>query len=174
MFKYIKNSKGLNSIETVIISLIMLMMLSGLIDLTTIIRKQQAVSTTVSYVSRTLGAQGGVNITSNSNPYFPGKYITSSMLYNDIKRTMNDAGIDDSDWKVTVTTPTNGSFTLSPSTNFTTKLGKDIKINLTANYYWKLTSQVTPVKLKGVINSTRITVSSNETRVDNNINTIVN
>lgn len=169
----IRNSKGLNTIELVIITLTVLVIICATIDYTIIMRKQNAVSTTVNYVARTIGKQGGVREGKPAN--FTGEYFNSASLYNDVKKIMNDADIKDSDWVLTIKTPRDGTKTLTSTTNLSVvEKGNDMEVSLTVNYYWKLASQVSPLKIKGTNNAKRISTSTFKLRESDSSNSTVN
>ena len=56
----IKNQKGLSTLQTVVIAITAIICISFFIDLTNVVKKQQAVSLTSTFVSRTIAKQGGV------------------------------------------------------------------------------------------------------------------
>ena len=133
-------------------------------------KKQHAISSTDNYVARTIGKQGGLR--QNKPDYYPGNYISSSSLYSDIKKSMNDAGIADSDWKLTIKTPRDGTVDFTPYTNLSlTEKGKDMEVTLTINYYWNLSAQVTPIKLKGSNTAKRVATSTFKIRENTSTNT---
>lgn len=137
--KILKNNKGLNTIETAILSVIILTCIGGLIDLNSIMKKFNATSSTASYISRTIAKQGGVRI--NKVPQYNGDYVTSRVLYNDVKKILNDAGVKDSEFTVKI----DGTL-LSPSTNLPIRsYGTSMKVELNIRYKWNFISQVTGV-----------------------------
>lgn len=133
--KILNNKKGLNTIETAIISIIIIMCIAGMIDLNTIIKKFNTTSSTTSYIARTIGKQGGIRTSKPDN--FHGDYVTSQKLYQDVKSILNKAGIKDSEFSVTI----NG-YPLHSGTNIPlTTYGTNMTIKLTIQYRWKLVQQ---------------------------------
>ena len=164
--KKLKEIKGLNTIETAICTMIILVAVGGLIDLNGIMKKFNATSSTTSYIARTISKQGGVRM--NKPNSFSGEYVTSQSLYEDIKSNLNNAGIQDSEFTVKI----NG-YTLSPSSNIPiVSYGGDLKVELTIHYSWKLLSQFTG---GGDFSKTsnRIVTSSFKYRTSTNIGSTV-
>lgn len=162
----LKSKKGINTIETAILSFIIIMCIGGMTDLNTIMKKFNATSSTTSYISRTVSKQGGVR--TNAPESFSGDYITSSELYNDVKSVLNKAGISSSDFKVTINNQVLNNTTNIPIVNY----GKNIDINLQINYKWKFTENfgASPTYTK---NSPRIAVSTFKNRTDSTDTTTV-
>ena len=131
----LKNKKGMNTIETAIVSVIILMCIGGMIDLNTIIKKFNATSSTTSYISRTIAKQGGVRM--NKPQSFNGNYVTSQELYSDVKSALNKAGIKDSDFQVTI----NGNKLQANSNLPIVTHGKTMKVELKIKYKWSFISQ---------------------------------
>lgn len=131
----LKNQKGMNTIETAIVSIIILMCIGAMIDLNNVIKKFNATSATTSYISRTIAKQGGAR--TNKPTSYSGDYITSQELYNDVKSALNKAGIKDTEWNVTI----NG-VKLQPNSNLAiVTYGGTMNVNLTINYKWNFVSQ---------------------------------
>lgn len=144
----ILDEKGMNSIELAIITLMAIMCICALLDLTNIMKKQNAISTTANYITRVVGKQGGVREVKPE--MYPGEYITSQQLYEAVRKNMLSAGIDETDWTVRITVPGNSVEKLTSHSNF--KLvthGQPIKIQLEAHYNWTMLSQVIPMKPTG-------------------------
>lgn len=164
--KKLKEIKGLNTIETAICTMIILVAIGGLIDLNGIMKKFNATASTTSYIARTISKQGGVRMNKPSS--YSGQYVTSQSLYEDVKSNLNNAGIKDSEFRVRI----NG-YTLSPNSNVPiVSYGGDLKVELTINYSWKLLSQ-----FNGSQNfsktSNRIVASSFKNRTSTNIGSTV-
>lgn len=166
--KKLKEKRGLNSIELAMVVFLTLIVTCLLIDVTNISKKHDAVSTTANYISRTIGKQGGL---AKSKPsYYPGEYVTSANLYSDVKASLNNAGITDDMWTVTIKTPTQGTVTLSPNTNLKiVDYGQEMNVTLSINYEWKMASKFLPVKMKGSNTAERVTLSKFKLRESSNI-----
>ena len=164
--KKLKETKGLNTIEVAICSMIILVAIGGLLDLNGIMKKFNATSSTTSYIARTISKQGGVRMNKPSS--FSGEYVTSQSLYSDVKSNLNNAGIKDSEFTVKI----NG-YTLSSSSNVPiVTYGDDLKVELTINYSWKLLSQFTGGNNYSKT-SNRIVTSSIKNRTSSNIGSVV-
>lgn len=159
ILKKIKNSKGMTSIEVGISVIILIMVISGFVDLTTILRKQTTLSNASTYVARTVGLQGGVRGTEPEQ--FEGySYTNNKELYDNLNTMFKDAGISSNNWTCTI----NG-YKLSSSTNTPLyDFGQDIKINLTIDYDWGLVSNFIPGTLHNHRTSERIITSSYKIR----------
>ena len=163
----IKNTRGLNTFELVIISFIVIIAVTVFVDLTNIQRKHQAVSTTINYVARTIAPQGGLR--QSKPPQYLNEYYNSQSLYNDVKKAMNSADIADGEWTLSIKTPTNGNVVISPYTNLDiVDIGKNMEVTLTINYKWKLASQLTPIKPTGSNTAKRVATSTFKVRTDGN------
>jgi len=148
-----KNKKGMTSIEIVLSVIIVILIVSGFVDLTGILRRSNAVSMNTSYVSRVVGNQGGIQTRKINN--FNGRYIPSSELYGNVKRSMNSSGIPDDEWEVKVY-----GIKLTPNTNIPVfDYGTRIPVEVTVNYKWGLTDNFIPGNLEGVHES-KSTVST--------------
>lgn len=146
----IDSKKGMTSLEIIIAVLVVVVIICGFVDLTTILQRTNSVSQNTAYISRVVGSQGGVRTTQIDN--FAGTYVTSDDLYRSVKRSMNSSGIEDDDWEVTI----NGNI-LNESTNVPLKdYGSRMKIQVSVDYKWGLTSNYVPGDLEGT------TTSSNE------------
>lgn len=155
----LKNNKGMTSIEVGITVIILIMVLSGFVDLTTILRKQTTLSNASTYVARTVGLQGGVR--TNKPDQFGGQnYINSVQLYNNLNTMFKDAGISTNSWTCKV----NG-YDLNASTNTPLyDFGKEIVIDITVDYNWGLLSNFIPGTLHNKRTSKRIITSSYKIR----------
>lgn len=158
----LKSKKGLNTIETAILSIIILMCIGGMIDLNSIIKKFNATSSTTSYISRTIAKQGGVRM--NKPQSFNGDYVTSQELYRDVKSALNKAGIEDSNFTVTI----NG-YNLQPNSNLPIVThGNNMKVELKIKYNWNFIRQFTGGK-DFQKTSNRIVMSTYKDRNSDNI-----
>lgn len=164
--KILKNKKGINTIETAIISIILLMCIGGMMDLNNVIKKFNATSSTTSYISRTISKQGGVRM---SKPLsFNGEYVTSQELYEDVKSALNKSGIKDTEWSVTI----NG-VKLQPNSNLAiVTYGNTMKVNLTINYKWNFVSQFNGGNSFQKV-SNRVIMSTFKNRTSSNAGTVV-
>lgn len=164
----ILNKKGMNTIEMAIITILSIICVCGLLDLTNIMKKHNAISTTANYVTRVMGKQGGVQ---QAKPaMYPGEYITSSQLYEDVKLNMDSAGIEDGDWEIKVTIPGDGTKSLKQDSNYKiATYGQSINIQLEAHYKWTMLSQVIPISPTGYNIANRATDSKFKVRILNKV-----
>lgn len=166
------NKKGMNTIEMAIITILSIICVCGLLDLTNIMKKHNAISTTANYVTRVMGKQGGVQ---QAKPaMYPGEYITSSQLYDEVKLNMNSAGIEDGNWEVRVTIPGDGTKPLKEDSNYKIAThGEDMKIQLEAHYNWTMLAQVIPITPTGYNIANRETNSKFKVRTWNKVESTV-
>lgn len=142
-----EKKKGMTSIEIVLSVLLILIAISGFVDLTNIIRRGTAVSASTAYVSRVVGNQGGIQTKQIKN--FSGRYVGSNELYSNIKRTMESSGIPEEDWTVRVY-----GVTLTPTTNLAVyDYGTSIPITVTVDYEWGFTQNFVPGNIEGTHSS---------------------
>ncbi|NLZ35686.1 MAG: hypothetical protein GX889_12470 [Clostridiales bacterium] len=168
----IKNQKGLSTLQTVVIAITVIICISFFVDLTNVVKKQQAVSLTSTFVSRTVAKQGGVRVSVPSEFMEKEDYINSADLYNKVKKSMNSANISDNQWSLKIKTPTQGTITIKPNTNLTlVDAGKNMEITLTVNYKWDVVSKVIPFNPNGQINSKRVATSTLKVRGNTNLET---
>ena len=167
--KKLKEKRGLNSIELAMIVFLTLMVVCLLIDVTNIKKKHDAVSVSANYVARTIGKQGGV---AKSKPlHYPGEYITSQQLYTNVKENLNDAGISDDMWSITIKAPSQGKVKLSPNTNLrVVDYGQEMNVTLDIDYEWKMASKFLPITMKGNNTAERVTLSKFKLRENSNAN----
>lgn len=153
--RILKSKKGFSSIEIAIGAMVFLIAVCGLVDLTSVLRKLNTMSVQSSYIARTVGRQGGIRPSTPTN-YDAGDYVTSSELYNNVKKSFNMSGVPDTMWTATV----NG-VTLTPTTSLPIiTYGTDIPIKITIKYNWGLISNFIPGKITQSKQSYRTVVSS--------------
>lgn len=168
--KSIRNSKGLNTLQTVIISITILICAGFFIDLINITEKQQAVSMTSTFVSRIISKQGGVRTAEPKEFKETDDYVNSAELYNKVKKVMNNADVKDTDWTLQVRTPLDGLITIKPTTNLSlTDIDSAMEVVITVKYEWELASKLTPITPKGTIKSKRAAYSSLKVRNTSNV-----
>lgn len=158
--KYIKNKKGLSSIETGILSIVIIFCIGGLTDLNGVMQKFNTLSTTANYISRIVGKQGGVRMYQPSG--FDGTYINSSKLYSDVKKAMNDSGIEDKDFSIEI-----DGQTLKGNSNTPIKTrGEKIPVKLTIKYEMGFISNLTMNSKKYTKTAERDILSSFKNRTE--------
>ena len=138
--KIFKSNKGLSCIETAICTLILLTCIVAFFDVTIIGNKFSAMSTNMTYATRTLSNQGGVRMYPNSDWPVGKDYINSSYLYSNIKKGFNNAGIKDTEWNVKI----NG-VTLSPTTMLSVDRNGEIEVEMTIKYKWDTLASISPI-----------------------------
>lgn len=161
LIKKIKEKKGSVSIETVISSILILILICGFVDLTTILRKQTVISSSAKYVARTVGLQGGID--TYKPPQFKGDYVSNKELYYNLNNIFSDAGIKEDKWEVYI-----DNHKLTPS--LSTKIydfGQPINIRVEVKYSWSLLSNFIPGKFENKRIAERIIDSSYKVRDGN-------
>lgn len=174
--KKLKEKKGLNSIEMVIGSLIVIALFAGMTDFIKISNRMQSLSSTMTYVSRVLSNQGcvainpeSVYIDSSGNQLYNidyiknKKFVSSDVLFNTISEIMKSDGIRSSEWRVFI-----DGERLSPSTK--TKLydfRERIPVEVQIDYSWGTLSDILPVSeetLSGTFKTSQEIVSTYKIR----------
>lgn len=153
--KIIDSKDGLSAIEFVFGALICIILFAGVLDFLTISNRMQAMSTSMTYLSRTISNQGCLandpvtTCTLDGNQGYDidyiknKKFVTSSEMYQQIERIMSNEKIPNSDWEVRV-----DGKVLTPGT--TTKLFKfrdKIRIDIEIKYQWKSLSSLLPFNI---------------------------
>ena len=89
----LKNKKGMNSIETTIIVLILCFCILTMLDLMEITQKMSATTSAINYVTRLVGRQGGISngTPENFSAYGHGSYITSDSAVDIINVSLRKA-----------------------------------------------------------------------------------
>lgn len=152
------NKKGVTSIEVVLSVLIVIVIISGFVDLTAILRRGNAVSTNTAYISRVVGNQGGVQ--TNQIPNFSGRYVTSNELFSNVQRSMRSSGIADDEWEVRIY-----GVPLSEGTNLPVyDYGSRIPIVVTVDYEWGFTQNFIPGDIEGTHESKNSVVTTHKIR----------
>ncbi len=162
-----KDKKGFGSIEIVISSMIVLMMIAGLIDMIQITQRFDTTSQATDYVSRIVQKQGGVQV--SRIPNYQGQYTTTKTLYDNVEDMMNSNGISDDDWSLTLQLENGSKYTISPkSTVPLVDFGHRIRITLSVNYRWNMLGSMFPGDLEGTRQSTKEILSGYQIR-DNSV-----
>lgn len=97
----LKNNRGIMSLEILIGTIISIMIIFAIIDVFKTSLQHTSISTTLDYVTRIVGEQGGVEPTVPSH-YTKEGYLTSGSLYQYIASNLANIGISDSDWSLTI------------------------------------------------------------------------
>lgn len=180
MLKFIKNKikdkKGVNSIEMVIGSLIVITLFAGMTDFIKISTRMQSISSTINYVSKVLSNQGCLAnnpettyINSSGQQYYyvsyikNQKYVDSTTLYNTINQIMLSDNIQSNEWKVYIDGQLLTANTKTKVFNFRER----IPIKVQINYEWKVLSGILPISntaLSGVLTSSQEIVSTYKIR----------
>lgn len=159
MFKErLASKKGVTSIEVVMSVLIVIVIISGFVDLTGILRRGNAVSTNTAYVSRVVGNQGGVQTAQVDN--FSGRYVNSNELYTNIQRSMRSSGIEDDEWEVRIY-----GVPLTKGTNLPVyDYGSRIPVVVSVDYKWSFTQNFVPGNIEGTHESKNTVVTTHKIR----------
>lgn len=157
MRKRLKNRKGIGSIEIVISSLIIIMIIAGIIDMVQVLQKIDTASQTTGYIARTIQKQGGVQTYRIEN--YHGKYTTTPILYNNVKEMLASNGIPEEDWRLYIAMGEH-VYEVTPSTSIPlADYGQRMRVVLEVDYRWNLLSHMIPVDLKGTKDSVREVLS---------------
>jgi len=148
----------LTSLEIVIAVLVTLVAFSGYIDMSNIMNRVNVLSQNVGYVARVVGNQGGIRRNEIDN--YAGTYVTSSQLYQNVKASMNHAGIKDGEWRVYIDNQRLTSTANLPVKDYGTKM--DVKVVI--DYDWTLTGNFVPVNMSGEKESTAQVYTTHKVR----------
>ncbi|AFV21845.1 MULTISPECIES: TadE/TadG family type IV pilus assembly protein [Bacillus] len=155
---FLENKKGVATIEIAICAMLFIIAIGAFIDLSAILSKINSISSTNAYVSRVVGAQGGVKTRTPEN--FKGEYIHSKELYQNVKNSLERSGLKESDWSMYI-----DGRRLTSSINVPLKdYGNEITIKLKTNLKWDLLSNFIPGDLTNNQTSERTVVSSFKVR----------
>lgn len=161
MFIYIKNKlkekKGLNSIEMVIGSLIVIALFAGMTDFIKISNRMQSLSSTMTYVSRVLSNQGclanspeSIYLDSSGRQLYNidyiknKKFVRSDTFFNNISEIMKSDGIKDDEWRVFI----NGERLTSSTTTKLFDFRERIPVKIEIDYTWGTLSDILPINEK--------------------------
>lgn len=153
--KVTKGKKGMSSLEFVIGILIFLLIFAALVDIVMIGVKFSATTQTIQHVTRIAGTQGGIMSSVPQN--YPGggdAYHTAYQVREAVEESMNNAGIDSTDYTLKV-----GNRTLTTSGTGKIDYQEPVKVHMEVNYEWKLLSNFLPGKMEFTLPATRTTVS---------------
>ena len=151
----VKSKKGLSSIELVFGALVCIVVFAGYLDFILISNRMQAMSTSMTYLTRTISNQGCLSNNPESNclinnktgyvkDYIKNKkFVTSQELYNEVKSIMDNEKIPTSDWKVLI----NGSQLTSSTQTKLFNFREEIEIDIKIKYKWSNLSQLLPINI---------------------------
>lgn len=172
----LKEKKGLNSIEMVIGSLMVITLFAGMTDFIKISNRMQSISSTMTYVSRVLSNQGCIS----NNPeatYFDNsgkqlyyieyiknkKFVRSDTFFNTINEMMKSDGIKSDEWRIFIDGTRLTENTTSKLFNFTDRIPVRIEID----YKWGTLTNILPVDesfLSGTFKTSQDIVSTYKIR----------
>lgn len=157
--KKIFNKIGFTCIEAIPAILALIVCIAGLVDIVVILKKINTISTTATYVARTVGVQGGVR--DKAPAYYIGcsetldsetcKYTNTETLYNDVKNMLSGIDLDESNWDLTISACDKNGLNcketlLEPdSRNIKADYGEYLNVNLEITYDWAFMKTVLPV-----------------------------
>lgn len=151
----LKSKKGLSAIDLVIGALASIILFAGFLDFIIISNRKEAMSTTMTYLSRTMSNQGCLAnqsskcLTSDGRAVYDESYIkskkftTSSELYGQVLEIMRSQGMTESDFEVFIDGKPLGNDTTTRIFDFGEKI--DIRINI--RYKWANLSNFMPIDL---------------------------
>ena len=170
--KKIKDKKGLNSIEMVIGSLIVITLFAGMTDFIKISNRMQSISSTISYISKVLSNQGclannpeSVYVKPDGTQYYNisyiknQKYIDSRTLFNTISRIMQSDGIGNDEWRIFIDGQPLTQDTKTKVFDFRERIPVEVQID----YRWGTLSNLLPIGgdvLSGTLTSSQEIVST--------------
>lgn len=139
------NKKGeAEIIVFAVCSMMILMLVCGFLDTLDILRKINVVSQTVTYVSRIGSNQGGFE--KIKPDYVSGTYITSDIIAEHIKKSMNYVGIKDEDYDIIISGNSNKSYNIKDKLDIkTVDRASNMNIKVIIKYRWKLLSNWLPL-----------------------------
>lgn len=151
----IKSKKGLTAIELVIGTLVSIVVFAGYLDFLTISNRMQAMSTSMTYLTRTISNQGclanepeqtclingvgGYDIDYIKNK----KFVTSEEIFAQIEAIMKSETIPNTDWEVLI----NGTKLTRSTQTRLFNFGDEITIDIKIKYRWKNVSNFLPLNL---------------------------
>lgn len=139
------NKKGeAEVIVFAVCSMMILMLICGVLDTLDILRKINVVSQTVTYVSRIGSNQGGFEKVKPD--YVSGNYMTSDIIAEHVKKTMNFVGIKDEDYDIVISGNPGGPYNIKDVSNIKTlDRASTMNIKATIKYKWNLLSNWLPL-----------------------------
>lgn len=174
--KKINEKKGLNSIEMVIGSLIVIVLFAGMADFIRIHNRMQSISSSMTYISKVVSNQGclandpeNAYVRADGTKYYyktyikNKKYVDSTTLYNTIKTMMENDKISTSEWRIYVGGKKLSSTTKTDVYDFRKKIPIEVQID----YSWKTLAGLLPVSessLSGTLKSSQSIVSTYKIR----------
>lgn len=174
----IKEKKGLNSIEMVIGSLVVITLFAGMVDFIHISGRMQSISSTISYISKVLSNQGCLannpeSAYAESNgtqlyyiDYIKNKtYVDSRTLFETVRQIMRNDNIEDDEWRVFIDGKKLTSTTKTQLFDFRERIPIEVQID----YEWGTLSGLLPINgdvLSGTLNSAQEVVSTYKIRKD--------
>ncbi|TBX14948.1 hypothetical protein BFS06_12125 [Clostridium perfringens] len=146
--KFIKNNKGIATLELAIGMIILIIILIFSIDLLKIAHTYYVSGQQLNYVARTIGIEGGVHAQEPKG--FPEKYYTSADIIRSMKQGFASTGIKEKDFYVVIKNlDNNKSVTLKPTSNITVDYAQGVDVELHVKYKWSLLSQIIPMMNQG-------------------------
>lgn len=155
--KLLKNKHGFSCIEAIPAILALIIALVGFLDISLILKKINVISTTSTYIARTIGPQGGVLSgpprNNNNEIYYPGckaganaptcKYTNIAELRSNVSDMLSAVGLSEDDYTVTITaidkngnTVRNYNLMKGNAKGIETDFGGYFKVNLQMKYKW--------------------------------------
>lgn len=162
----LKNKKGFACIDAIPAILALIIALAAFMDIFIILKKISVISSTATYVARTIGPQGG---TLNKTPsYYPGctnktsdtgrcTYVNPNVLRNNVNDMLGAVGLTENNYTLTITAKDKNGQILqiydltNPTENskgINTDYGNYLEVNLTIDYEWIYTSNILPLAPK--------------------------
>lgn len=152
------NKKGMTSLEIGLSAFIIIIALTGFIDMVKISQKLDTASSITGYVGRVVANQGGIRTAPPAHIY--GNYVTSDQLYGEVTNILANGGVEEADFKLFV-----DGKRIQPGTNIPLRdAGERIPVKLEVTYNWDLMSTALHVDMEKTKESNRTVVSSYKVR----------
>lgn len=154
----LSNKKGMTTIEVAISVMLVVMALAGFVDMVNNSQKLDTASSVTGYVGRVVANQGGIQTTPTE--HHVGNYVSSDQMYREVKSILENGGIPEKDFSLTI-----NNLEITPGTDMEVQdFGERMRVELKIHYKWDLMSQMLPGVLDGEQISSRTVISSFKTR----------
>ena len=162
------NNKGYSTIQVAILSMIVIIALCGLIDISKILIKFNSISSSSTYIAEVVSNQGGLLI--NKPTYITSDYKTSGEILSDITENLSYSGISSSDFTIYID---NLAINSSSYPGVQKDYGNPITVRVDVTYTFPLLSNFIPPLKNSTfkVSSNRNTISMFKIRNNTNLDT---
>ena len=185
---FIKDKKGFACVDAIPAILALIIALCAFIDIFIILRKTNVISTTATYIARTIGPQGGVK--KNIPNYYKGctaddggtsastcKYTVVKDLYENARDMLYAVGLDEDNFEIYIVSHNSNTDTeeqtldlkkayYAKTDGLQTDYGNYLTVELRIHYPWAYTSKILPLSPSYSKSSFRNVISSFKTRTE--------